>query len=211
MPGFSLFHPPIQRTTKQPIVDINGDVVTCLTWTPYDDHQLSNDTFHIFPKLPPELQMHVWRCAAESWIEDQKNREGKKPCALDSVAYARPIRIRMNLPGLPACFHACSLAREVTFDVFRELCAKENLKRVGSGPKTERFRNECRKTNLTVGRQSTTHVHKTDERGTQIAMPIATHAWTQLIDFRIEKKKPRKRSTERVVEEEELPMELEPE
>lgn len=208
MPGLSLFHPPIQRTTKRPAVDVSGNIGTRLTWTPYDDRQLSTDTFHIFPRLPPELQMHVWRAAAESWIADRENQDGKQPCSLDNVVYAKPLRIRMKLPGLPGVFHACSLAREVTYDAFRDLCAAENLKRVGSGPKIERFRNECRKTDVLVGRESVRSLQKTDQLGGKSTIAVKTYSWMRSKDFRLEEK-PRKKSTERVTSEKELPKEIE--
>lgn len=154
--------------------------------------------------------MHVWRAAAESWIADQENQEGKQACALDNVVYAKPLRIRMKLPGLPGVFHACCLAREVAYDAFRELCAKENLRRVVKGPKVERFGKECRKINLSVGRESVVHLHKTDLRGAKITVPVRTHMWMQLHDFRLEPKQRRKRITEKVVVDEELPSTTEP-
>lgn len=154
--------------------------------------------------------MHVWRAAAESWIANQEHQDGRQACALDNVVYAKPLRIRMKLPGLPGVFHTCSLAREVAYDAFRELCAAENLQRIGSGPKIERFRNESRTVNLNVGRESVVHLQKTDQRGGKSTVTIKTHAWRQLHDFRLEQKQRRKRGIEKVVEDKELPGGIEP-
>ena len=92
----------------------------------------------------------------------------------------------MKLPGLPPSFHICSLSREITYDVLREVCRQGNAKKVVDVKRLERFEEEYRGTNINAGRESAVHLSKVDARGGKSTVTVRTHTWTVLKDFRLE-------------------------
>lgn len=105
---------------------------------------------------------------------------------MDNVVYSTPLRIRMKLPGLPPPFHVCSLSREVTYDVIREVCKLGNAKKVVDMKRLERFEEEYRGTKINAGRESAVHLSKVDARGGKSTVTVRTHTWMVLKDFRLE-------------------------
>lgn len=92
----------------------------------------------------------------------------------------------MKLPGLPPVMHVCSLSREVSYDVLREVCKQGNAKKVVDMTRLERFEREYRGTNINAGRESAVHLSKVDARGGKSTVTVRTHTWMVLKDFRLE-------------------------